>query len=569
MQKLPILATIIIFTLILAACVDKPTDVTDSKISVISISPTTAWRGDTITITGKNFGGWGDGQTLLFDTLTVTPFFVSDDNIKAILPATLSEKSYQVYIANKTEKVKAGQITISKVLYISSIQPATAWRGDTVTVNGRNFGLWGSSLVLLFDSLSVKPFFVTDNRIQIVLPQTVNEKIYQITIANMAEKAVVGHITVAKIVSISNLQPTTAWRGDTITIRGKNFGTSPVELGVFFDEIPSQISLINDKTVQVIVPPSVTEKSYAVTVRLLQKPSVAVGWVTMKDYTPILTSIQPTKARCFDTVTINGKNFGTKPELITIQIDNIKISPINVIDTRILIVIPSSVAHGKKSVSVKSPKIEVKNFGTLEILEPQWGDFSTVILSFRLHGDSTFKVPFSSYQYTDTTVERTVALENTMVSGKLPASYSDGKLHYTYQFSNSEYIPDVPGNPKVGGRGYTNKSSFVATIDTFSKTISNVVLSTTHTVSYSSMGPAYPFSVVNGLEYNLVIGTYKEIENGIEILFSADALNMLPQNSIKYYLDGQDPAMYQSWKFTKAPPYASNNFIKVRMLRPK
>jgi hypothetical protein len=485
MQKLPILAAIVIFTLILAACADKPTDVTSSKISVISMTPTTAWRGDTITITGKNFGGWGDGQTLLFDTLTVTPFFVSDAIIKAILPATLSEKSYQVYVANKTEKVKAGQITISKVLYISSIQPATAWRGDTFTITGKNFG---------------------ENR---------------------------------------------------------------SEVSVFLDEIPSTIIAMYDKALWAIVPTSVIDKSYTVTVQLQQNKPVTVGQITMMDKSPTLSSIQPAKVQCLDTVSIYGNNFGTNPQHIIIELDNIKVSPIKVTDTCILLTIPSSIVPGKKLVTMKFLKTEGTILSELEVLGPQWGDFTTVILSFRLHGDSTFKVSTSSYQFTDTTVERTVALENTMVSGKLPASYSNGKLHYTYQFSNSEYIPDVPGNPKVGGRGYTNKSSFVATIDTFSKTISNVVLSTTHTVSYSSMGPAYPFSVVNGLEYNLVIGTYKEIENGIEILFSADALNMLPQNSIKYYLDGQGPALYQTWKFSKAPPYASDNFIKMRMLRPK
>lgn len=484
MQKLHTLATIIIFTLILAACADKPTDVTDSKLSVISISPTTAWRGDTITITGKNFGTWGDGQTLLLDTLRVLPISLTDDMIKAILPATLSEIPYQVYVVNKTEKVKAGQITISKLLYISSLQPATAWRGDTITITGKNFG---------------------ENR---------------------------------------------------------------SEVSVFLDAIPSTIIAMYDKALWAIVPTSVIDKSYTVTVQLQQKKPVTVGKITMMDKSPTLSSIQPTKVQCLDTVSIYGNNFGTNPQHITIELDDIKVSPIKVTDTRILLTIPLSIVPGKKMVTLKFLKTEVTIKSELEVLGPLWGDFSTVILSFRLHGDSTFKVPFSSYQYTDTTVERTVILESAMGANKLPATYSNGKIIYTYKYSNYQFYPMLASNPKLGGTSTGNTYNFVATIDTFSKTISNVLFSKQYSESENAFGRS-PYSMINALEYNLEIGTYKEIENGIEITYSSGELNMVPQNIVRYYLNGEGPVLYKTWNFSKAPPYASDNFIKVRLLRTK
>ncbi len=257
------------------------------------MTPTTAWRGDTITISGKNFGGWGDGQTLLFDTLTVTPFFVSDAIIKAILPATLSEKSYQVYVVSKSEKVKAGQIMITRIvdyaknISVASILPTTAWRGDTVTIMGKNFGVVISEITVMFDSIPAKIIALLDTKIQLLVPQSVTEKTYTITIHKQNIYVTeAGRVTMNSIdPKITLLQPIKAWRGDTITIIGRNFGSISDNVLITFDEssvVTAYPISVSDTVIKVMVPFGVHVGTYSIVLRILPKASSVMQQILLE-----------------------------------------------------------------------------------------------------------------------------------------------------------------------------------------------------------------------------------------------------------------------------------------------
>jgi phage-related protein len=164
-----------------ASCGDEPANPTNpnptiGKVLVTSVTPATAGSGDTLTISGRNFGVNTADITVLLDSVALSPVFLSDSIIRIIIPTTLSDKTYAITVRKKTELTTGGNIVINNSMIILSVQPAKAWRGDTVTITGKRFGNTIADITVLFDSLSTKPFALSDTIIKVIVPQTVTGK---------------------------------------------------------------------------------------------------------------------------------------------------------------------------------------------------------------------------------------------------------------------------------------------------------------------------------------------------------------------------------------------------------
>lgn len=276
---------IVVFT---TSCGDEPTDGNEDKLEFTSLQPAIAWHGDTITITGKNFGTLANDITILFDTvsfITIKPVSVSNNIVRAIIPVATKERVYRVTLGKKKKTIAAGSIIIAYNMAITSVSPTRAWRGDTIVITGRKFDSTVADISILLDSLTLKPISVKNDNIRFIVPQTIVARLYTVVVRKKNESATAAHQIIMsnpKQMSITTVQPLKAWRYDTIAITGSNFGTTKTDIIVLFDSLVATPVSVSDDIIKVLVPKEVIAKSYVITVRKVDESIMAAQQIVME-----------------------------------------------------------------------------------------------------------------------------------------------------------------------------------------------------------------------------------------------------------------------------------------------
>ncbi len=110
---------------------------------------------------------------------------------------------------------------------------------------------------------------------------------------------------------ITQLQPTTASWGDTLTIVGRNFSHIRGNLKVLFQpsEIEAPVIHATATTLKCIVPGQISFKESAVTVQTLLGSTTSPERFKLDDSKPVLTDFSPTSANSGEFITIRGRNF--------------------------------------------------------------------------------------------------------------------------------------------------------------------------------------------------------------------------------------------------------------------
>jgi hypothetical protein len=271
--------------------------------TISSISPTSGVPGTQVTINGTNFGATqGSGQVWLGNTYAGSIVSWSNTQIVATVAANAASGNAQVQQSGVWGNQIAFTVTSPT---ISSISPTTARAGDSITINGTNFGATQGTGVVWLGSKNAGSIVSWSNT-QIVA--TVASGATS-GVAQVKQSGVWGNQVPITILTptISSVSPTTARAGDSITITGTNFGatqgTGAVWLGS--KNAGSIVSWSDTQIVATVASGSVTGTAQ------VQQGGVWANYGTFTVLTPTISSVSPTTARAGDSITITGTNFGT------------------------------------------------------------------------------------------------------------------------------------------------------------------------------------------------------------------------------------------------------------------
>jgi|GEM_PF-1210249 len=190
--------------------------------TITSISPTTARAGDSITITGTNFGSTqGTGQVWLGSKLAGS--YVSWTNTQIV--ATVASGATSGVAQVKQSGVWGNQIALTVITpVISSVSPTTARAGDSITITGTGFGsTQGSGQVWLGSKLAGSITSWSDTSIVATVASgsvTGTAQVQQGGVWNNY-----GTFTVITPV-LSSISPTSGPVGTQVTFTGTGFGTT-------------------------------------------------------------------------------------------------------------------------------------------------------------------------------------------------------------------------------------------------------------------------------------------------------------------------------------------------------
>ncbi|MGB5436059.1 MAG: IPT/TIG domain-containing protein [Maribacter sp.] len=226
---------------------------------------------------------------------------------------------------------------------LSSIDPESAAKEAEITLTGENFGT---------DKNKVKVFF---NAVEAIVQSVTNTEIKTIAPANASSgaiKIIVNGTTIDGPVftflqpTLNSIAPEIGPKGTEVTFTGANFGSDATKAQVFFT------TAINGETRAVLVSITNTEvvvevPSDAATgnVRMVVD-DIELAGPTFTVFGPAISSFTPESGPKGTEVTINGEDFGTDQNLVSVFFNDKPALIKSVSDTEIIAIVPSGAQTG-------------------------------------------------------------------------------------------------------------------------------------------------------------------------------------------------------------------------------
>jgi YD repeat-containing protein len=323
--------------------------------SISGVTPGSGAIGNTITVTGSNFGATQGASTITFNNVLALPSTWSPTTIVAPVPAGATTGNVVVTVAGHASNGVAFTVNgTNSAPVITSISPTSGAAGTNVTFTGTNFGTaMGNSLV--FFSGATEP--VNGG----IFPTTWTSTSF---IAQVPAGTVTGPVTVfvngqtsngvcfavtSSTPCINSISPQSGATNTTVTISGINFGTRQGQSTVTLNGTAATVSSWGSTSIQFQVPTPASSGNIVVTVGGIV--SNAVPFIVPG---PIISNISPDLGKAGTPVTITGTGFGSPQGSSTIKFNGTTATPSIWNATSITVPVPAGATTGPVVVTVNS-----------------------------------------------------------------------------------------------------------------------------------------------------------------------------------------------------------------------
>jgi YD repeat-containing protein len=298
---------------------------------ISSLSPSSGAVGSSITITGTNFGANQGTSTVSFNGTTATPTSWSNTSIVAPVPAGATTGNVIVTVGG----LASNGVAFSVGPNISSISPAAAPIGDSVTISGTNFGSSQGSSTVTFNGTAATPTNWSDTSIIVPVPSAASGSVV-VTVNGLASSG----FSFGVSPKITGISPSIASTGQSVVISGTSFGASQGTSTVTFNGTAGTPSSWSGSSITVPVPSGATSGNVVVTVGGLASSGFAF---TVASH---ITSLSPTSGAVGDSITVTGTDFGTTQGSSTITFNGTSATPSSWSNTSITVSVPTGATSG-------------------------------------------------------------------------------------------------------------------------------------------------------------------------------------------------------------------------------
>jgi hypothetical protein len=313
--------------------------------SITSLTPSSGPAGASVTIAGANFGASQGSSTVTFNGAAGTPTAWSATSITVPVPVSATSGSVVVTVGGVASNSVA--FTVLPTPTITSLTPASAAIGTSVTIAGTNFGGSQGGSTVTFNNIPATPTSWSATSIAVPVPNGATSGNVIVTVGGVASNGVSFTVT-STSPSITSLSPTSGPTGASVTITGVNFGASQGSSTVTFNTTAGTPTAWSATSITVPVPASATTGSVVVTVA-----SVASNGVTFTVLpTPTLTSLSPATGPVGAIVTIVGTNFGASQGSSTVKFNGTAATSTSWSTTSIGVPVPAGATSGSVVVTV-------------------------------------------------------------------------------------------------------------------------------------------------------------------------------------------------------------------------
>lgn len=234
------------------SCVSEGDFSLDNPV-VTSLAPLSGYQGQTITIQGRNFNP--ASSTVKFNSISAAIISRNDSIIVCKVPGGLTNP-VSVEVTAGTNTAEANEEFDILIPEVTSFLPASLSTGDTITIYGKDFS---QDLVLYvkaggFQDTPLEYLSVTPDVIRAVLPDC---SLWMGPIYGRAfeyEFSTGSSMLYVAEPAIYSISPSTASKGQVVTLTGVNFSRIPSYNRIFFGSIQTTAISSTGTELQFIVP---------------------------------------------------------------------------------------------------------------------------------------------------------------------------------------------------------------------------------------------------------------------------------------------------------------------------
>ncbi|MCC7478497.1 IPT/TIG domain-containing protein [bacterium] len=196
--------------------------------NVASLTPTEAYYGDQVTITGDTFGTYDSATDKVFFTALSGPpvegNVVSWNDTEIVAEVPVGSFDGPVSISIDSTLAQSENLTILNPI-LTLLSPDQQFIGDSITISGHNFGASqdASTLSLDLDDLSASVSSWADEEIQLTLPASAHDGSVSVTVLGVQSNNL--NLQIRPFITSGDiLNPQS---GEVLTLSGNNFDAQP------------------------------------------------------------------------------------------------------------------------------------------------------------------------------------------------------------------------------------------------------------------------------------------------------------------------------------------------------
>jgi hypothetical protein len=218
--------------------------------TILSLTPTSGGIGQSVTIAGSEFGTAQGSSTVTFNGTQALVTSWSDTSVTATVPSGATTGPVTVMVGGSLSN--GVQFTVTTGPAITSLGPTSGSVGTAITIYGTGFGATQSGGSVTFNGTLATVHTWTPTGIVASVPTGAITGSVVVTAAGQNSN---GHaFTVLAAPTISAVQPESADVGESVTISGAGFGSTPLGSAVTFDGMPAEVTHWSDTTITAVVP---------------------------------------------------------------------------------------------------------------------------------------------------------------------------------------------------------------------------------------------------------------------------------------------------------------------------
>jgi predicted esterase len=327
--------------------VTVPVEVTDFK-------PAIAYPKDTITLNGAHFDFDKSKNSVKFGSIQAIVTAANNTQLRVVVPIDASTGKISVTVGRRTATTLhdfvVADFIVPNPVTLASYIPSSGYVGDVVTITGTNFDSDKTKNIVKFGNALAEVSSAIPNQLTVIVPA--NATTDKISIAVGGTIVTFGSdFIVLTPIAITNINPTSGYVGDVITITGSNFDTDKTKNIVKVGDIPAQVSGATTNQLTVVVPAEAITAKISVRIGANTATS-ATDFIVVSPIT--ITGFNPSSGYAGDVITITGTNFDIDKTKDIVRFGAIVSEVLSATANELTVAVPSNATTDKISVSVGS-----------------------------------------------------------------------------------------------------------------------------------------------------------------------------------------------------------------------
>ncbi|MCZ8215342.1 MAG: IPT/TIG domain-containing protein, partial [Cyclobacteriaceae bacterium] len=265
---------------------------------------------------------------------TTQDFIISlGKNIKSLFSTNINfdlvahqNYSVRVYVITSKNIVYGNEETFtslgSSTPIIESFSPMNGLDGDTVTIQGENFGSTLNSNIVNIGTVTATVLSTNNTTIKILIPPIPQSGSYKIQVTSNSKSGISLEEFVIEKPKISSFTPDRGLDGTTITINGEYFSYNRIFNRVYLNQMLCQVIESNRNQLKIVTPVTQFVGDAKIVVNINGKISVSQNDFFVEG--PYITNINPLHGSYNDIVNISGEGFSSVPSENIVMFGSLK-----------------------------------------------------------------------------------------------------------------------------------------------------------------------------------------------------------------------------------------------------